>query len=276
MDDVSAEAAGGASSVRRFAWIGVLLFGVIAYVVVLRVMIYTDNPIYFPTLLLIGSITVPVSTVAFAVGGGRSIPVSASMVVFTAIVGGLVGTVAAGLLEYDALRNLGVVSMILVAVIEESAKLAVPLLIYLYGRTTDPRAGVIIGIAAGMGFATMETMGYGFQVLLAAQSITAVDQTLLLRALLSPASHIAWTGMTVAMLWRIRSAPNQAKAIGVFLLTFLIAIGLHATWDASTSTPVHIALAVVGYAFLMLFVHFAHRTPKTPKTIAEMVGNPVT
>jgi len=263
------ERAGRSSWARRLSWLAVLISGVIAYVVVLRAMIFTEDLIYFPTLLLIGSITVPVSTLMFAAASRRPVPNSTSLIVFTAIVGGLVGTLAAGVLEYDTLRSLSGTSMILVGIIEESAKLVVPVLIYLFARRADSRVGVIVGIAAGMGFATMETMGYGFEVLLTARSIAAVDQTLLLRALISPANHIAWTGMTVAMLWRVRSARNRTAAIGAFVLTYVVAVAMHAAWDGSTSIPLHIALAVVGYGALLIFVHRVHRVPKKPEALVE-------
>lgn len=272
--DHPAERSRRGSWVRRLSWLAVLIFGVIAYVAVLRTMIYTEDPIYFPTLLLIGSITVPISTLMFAETSKRPIPNSTSLIVFTAIVGGLVGTLAAGVLEYDTLRSLNGTSMILVGIIEEAAKLVVPVLIYVFVRRTDPRMGVIVGIAAGMGFATMETMGYGFEVLLTARSIAAVDQTLLLRALISPANHIAWTGMTVAMLWRVRSARNRTAAIGAFILTYAVAVAMHAAWDSSTSTPLHIALAVVGYGALLIFVHRAHRVAKRPEPLIEPDTDP--
>jgi protease PrsW len=115
---------------------------------------------------------------------------------------GLIGVLAAGLLEYDTLHRLGALPMVLVAVIEEAAKLIVPVILYLLWQPNNPRGGITIGIASGMGFATLETMGYGFQALLAG-GIAAVDDTLLLRGL---------TGMTVAMLWRIRTADHLTSA----------------------------------------------------------------
>ena len=66
---------------------------------------------------------------------------------------------------------------------------------------------MIIGVASGMGFATLETMGYGFSALLSSGNLAEVDQTLLLRALLSPAGHVAWTGLTAAALWSIPASP---------------------------------------------------------------------
>lgn len=250
---------------RRLSWLWVLGLGVAAYLVVLQVMLATRNVNYFPSLLLIGSITVPIATLVFAVTGGRrAMSTSTGLLVLTAVVGGLVGTVAAGTVEYATLRNLSTIPMLAVGLIEETAKLAVPLAIYLLMRHRDPREGVLVGIASGMGFATLETMGYGFQVLLAAHSIAAVDTTLLMRALLAPAGHIAWTGIAVAMLWRIRAARHRGRAIWAFAATFVAAVLLHAAWDSATSVAVRIAVAVVGLIALLVLVHRAHRVPGTP------------
>lgn len=46
-------------------------------------------------------------------------------------------------------------------------------------------------------------MGYAFVVLIASKgNIGAVEQTLLLRGLLSPAGHMAWTGLVCAAIWQ--------------------------------------------------------------------------
>jgi RsiW-degrading membrane proteinase PrsW (M82 family) len=191
------------SRLRYLAAGGILIGGVVAYLVVLFVMVDTQNVNFFPSLLLVGAVTVPMSVLVLANQAGRPSRVPTWAIVFTAIVGGVIGVVAAGVLEYDTLRRLGSVPMVFIGLIEEAAKLIVPVILYLLWRPQDARGGVLIGIASGMGFATLETMGYGFQALLSG-GIAAVDQTLLLRALFAPACHIAWTGMTVAMLWRIR------------------------------------------------------------------------
>ncbi len=75
--------------------------------------------------------------------------------------------------------------MLFVGLIEEFAKLVVPWRCsWCCARAT--RAGRRRGGRLGHGFATLETMGYGFQELLRARSIAAVDEELLLRGLLSP------------------------------------------------------------------------------------------
>nr|WP_179756924.1 PrsW family glutamic-type intramembrane protease [Kineococcus aurantiacus] len=243
----------------RFSWLTVLLAGVVAYVVVLRVMVRTQNLNFFPTLLLIGAITVPVTVLAFAEVGRGGTAVRGWLVATVAIAGGVVGTATAGTLEFDTLRTLGVVPMLFVGIIEEFAKLIVPLVVFAVRRPRDPRGGVVVGVAAGMGFAVLETMGYGFQALLQAGSIAAVHQELLLRGLLSPACHIAWTGMTVAVLWRVPTARHRGRAVALFVLTYVAAVALHATWDGSRSEGVHVVVAAVGLVVLFVFVHQAHR-----------------
>ena len=54
---------------------------------------------------------------------------------------------------------------------------------------------MIIGVASEMDLATLETMGYGFSALVRSGSVISGEQTLLLRVLLSPAGHVAWTGL---------------------------------------------------------------------------------
>lgn len=243
---------------RRLSWIAILVGGVLAYGVVLATMISTRNLNYFPALLLIGSITVPMTVLVFAEEGGRFLPVPPWSVIMTAIVGGIVGVVAAGVVEYSTMRQLHTVPLVLVGLIEEASKLIVPALLYLIWRPQEPRGGIVIGVASGMGFATLETMGYGFQALLAAHSISAVDTTLLLRGILSPACHIAWTGLTVAMLWRIRAARHRGRAVVAFVVVYLLASGFHAVWDSSTIPLVHLVIAVIGFIELMIFIFLSH------------------
>lgn len=249
---------------RRLAWIFILVGGVAAYLLVLWAMVNTRNLNFFPALLLIGSITVPMTVLVFAEEGGRFLPVPPWSVIMTAIVGGIVGVVAAGMLEYGTIRQLHTVPLVLIGLIEEASKLIVPVLLYLIWRPREARGGVVIGVASGMGFATLETMGYGFQALLAAHSLSAVDATLLLRGIVSPACHIAWTGLTAAMLWRIRVARHRGVAVALFVLVYLLASGFHAVWDASRSPLVHVVIALIGFIALLIFIFFSHRRRRRP------------
>ena len=108
----------------RWARLLVLLGGVAAYPIVLRTLIATQNPLYVPSLLLLGSAVVPAAVLVYAASGPGRAPVSAGLIAAVAGIGGVIGTVAAGTLEYDTLQRLGAVPMIMVGLIEESAKLS--------------------------------------------------------------------------------------------------------------------------------------------------------
>lgn len=244
---------------RRLGWLGVLVGGVLCYVAVLQVMVSTQNPNFFPSLLLIGSVTVPCAVLLLAWGSGREVLVRPSVLVATAVGGGLIGTLAAGLLEYDAMKALSGLPMLFVGLIEESVKLIVPLLVLLFGVARDPRSGVVVGVASGMGFATLETMGYGFSALLGQGSLAAVDQTLLLRALLAPAGHVAWTGLTCAALWNLAGSARKGRAALLLLAAFVAAVTLHALWDGSDNAIVHIAVVTVSVAMLLILIHRVNR-----------------
>lgn len=242
----------------RLAWIPTLLFGVITYVVVMQVMLTTQNPILFPTLLFVGAITVPASVLMLVYGLGQRVGRDGVLVAVTAVVGGIIGVIAASQLEALFVpRGPGVsaVSMaVVVAVIEESVKLIVPVVIFLVLRRRSPGLGVVIGIAAGAGFAVLETMGYGFTALLTTGGdVAVVDQTLMLRALLAPASHVAWTGIVAAALWRTAEV-NKPYRWTLLIGAFLTAVALHSAWDATDSIAVEVGVAVISLAVLILAV----------------------
>jgi protease PrsW len=249
---------------RRLMWLWILLAGIAAYLLVLRTLVATQNVNFVPSLLLLGSVVVPASVLSYAATTRGPALVSPGTIALTAIAGGIVGTVAAGTLEYDALHSLGALPMIVVGLIEESAKLIVPLIVLVFSSTRTGQAGVVVGVASGMGFATLETMGYGFSALLASDNLAAVDQTLLLRALLSPAGHVAWTGLTAAALWSIpgsrRKGMAALRAVGVFVAAVL----LHAAWDGFNSLWAHVIVAAISLTALLLTIRWAHRNPAQP------------
>jgi len=244
------------SGFRRWAWLGVLVVGLALFFIVLRTLVRTQNPNFVPSLILLGAAVVPASFLTFASARTGRWQVPASILAIAAFFGGVIGVVVAGTLEYDAMRDLGTLPMIVVALIEESAKLIVPLILLIviaarHGRRL-PSDGLIIGIATGMGFAALETMGYAFTALLASQgNIGDVEQTLLIRGLTSPAAHTAWTGLTCGALWALAATPN-AKHVLAFIATFIGAVALHAGWDTFGSVPAYVVLAVISLGWLTL------------------------
>jgi protease PrsW len=253
------ESAGSRHILLRLSWLWVLLAGIGAYVLLLRTLVTTQNPNFLPSLILFGSMVVPATVLTFATTGGtRRIRVNAGTVAFTAIAGGILGTVAAGTLEYDTLRALDVLPMIMVALIEESSKIVVPTAVFLINRRLRWPGAAVLGVASGTGFATLETMGYGFTALLSG-GLAALDDTLLLRALLAPAGHVAWTGLAMAAIGRIRGTAHRGRAVFVAIGVFVAVVILHAVWDASSSLIIRIVVALLSFGALMVTLVAARR-----------------
>ncbi|MCA2216442.1 PrsW family intramembrane metalloprotease [Jidongwangia harbinensis] len=244
---------------RRWAWVGVLAVGLVLYFAVLRTLTGTQNPNFVPALILLGATVVPLSFLTFAQARTGRWQVPASTLVVAAFFGGVIGTVVAGTLEYDTLRGLGALPMVLVALIEETAKLIVPVvLLFLVlarrGRRL-PSDGLIIGVAAGMGFAALETMGYAFTALLSSRGdIGTVEETLFVRGLTSPAGHTAWTGLTAGALWAVLASPGARRALE-FLGTFAGAVALHALWDTFSGVVPFLVLAAISLGWLFRALH---------------------
>ena len=250
---------------RRFAWVAVLVVGAALFLAVERTLVVTRNPNLVPTAILLGAAVVPATFVAFIVGRRLPYSVGGAVLGVSAFLGGVVGVVVAGTLEFDAQRDLGMLPTVGIGLIEEVSKLIVPAVVLLFlPRYRSPANGLLLGVAAGAGFAALETMGYAFTTLLSSRgSITATVDVLLLRGFLSPAGHMAWTGIIGAYL-----APGprgRFNLVGAFVLAVL----LHALWDSQTSL---IGTAVVAVASLVVLASTVHRVHRDADALERSGG----
>jgi protease PrsW len=255
---------------RRWAWLGVLVGGIVLFEIVRRVLIETENPNLVPSLILLGAAVAPATFVTFVLGRRLQYDISGGTIGVVAFLAGLIGVVTAGLLEYDTLRGLGVLPMVAVGLIEEAAKLIVPVVLLVVLRQYRlPADGLLVGVAAGAGFAALETMGYAFVALISSKgSVAAVDDILLLRGLLSPAAHMAWTGLTATALWYAANRGWTGAAVLRFLGVFALAVALHTTWDSVGTIPVYIVLAAISLGLLTWFAHLLARGTRVPAVLA--------
>ena len=146
--------------VRRHAWIAVLVGGVALFLAVERTLVATQNPNFVPSAILLGAAIVPAAFLTFVYGRRLPYDVSPPVVLTAAFLGGIIGTVVAGTLEFDAQRDLGFLPMVGVGLIEETSKLIIPLAVLIFfARYRKQADGLLIGVAAGAGFAALETMG---------------------------------------------------------------------------------------------------------------------
>jgi RsiW-degrading membrane proteinase PrsW (M82 family) len=267
---------------RRWAWLPVLAVGAVLYELVRETLLFTDNPLFVPTLILLGAAVVPVAFVAFISGRRLSFSVGGWTVGLTALVGGVVGVLVAGVLEVETLRSYGVLPMIGVGLIEELAKLLVPAAaLLLFRRSRQPADGLLLGVACGAGFAVLETMGYALVALVrSGGDLSLVNGLLFDRGLLSPAAHMAWTGLAAAALWRAATEHWRARAVLRFIGVYLLVAALHAGWDSMASGWAHAGLALVSLGLLMWTTHRLEATdtqrrgrPHVPAPLAALTAS---
>ena len=261
-------------------WFQILAIGVILFFGVEQALKFTGNINYIPTVILLGAFIVPVAFTAYFYGQEHvldksshlEIPVTTVAINFLA--GGIIGSVVAGTLEYTTLRTVSIATLFGVAVIEESAKLILPVIIYLQGRYRSEADGLLFGVTTGMGFAALETMGYGLATLVSSQgNIGTLQEVLLIRGLFAPVGHAAWTGLVCAALWRQREKTGRLISFGA-IGVFILAVALHAVWDiAGTAKQAWIAyigfvgIGAVSLTLLILRLREARKTRRGEKDI---------
>jgi RsiW-degrading membrane proteinase PrsW (M82 family) len=242
----------------RHAWIPVLTVGVILFVADQQTLMTTGDPNFVPSVILLGATVVPAAFVAFVYGRRLPYDIPVGIVVGTALLGGVIGTIVAGVLEFSTLRDLGVLPLLGVGGIEEASKLIVPLAVLLLFRYRRPADGIIVGVASGAGFAALETMGYAFVALMRTHGdVSAVANLLVLRGLLSPASHMAWTGVAAAALWAAAATGWSWRGVRQFVGIFVIVASLHALWDGLTNVAGFAVIAGVSFGLLAWITHRA-------------------
>jgi protease PrsW len=220
----------GGSSAR--AWWQILIAGALLYGMGLVLLAETGNPMLFPLVSLLGSFTVPVSYVAFFYDRRGSSPVSLTTAALAFVFGGVLGAYAASLLEpiFVAGRP-GPLAFSAIGLIEEYVKIIGVVLIARHARHSSVIDGIIIGAAAGMGFAAFESSGYTFGVFLGSRgNLWAITEITVLRGLLAPLGHGTWTALLAAVLFRDSTADRFRLTAGV-IGTYLGVSALHALWD---------------------------------------------
>lgn len=256
-------------------WVAVLLTGCALIALVLAALVNTRDPIFIPTLLLLGAAVLPATITTLVTELGRP-GLSLARLTVAAVLGGVAGGVLAGWLEFDTMRALGSLPFLMIGLIEESAKLAVILLLFGLMRPR-PRAvdGLVIGVAAGSGFAAVETMGYAFVALLQSQGqLAQVDQLLVVRALVALGGHAVWTGLAGAAWFAMYGARHRLWATLRFLAVFAGVVAMHAEWDASARAGGigYLLVGLAGVILLAVTTAWLHLRDRATGRLAAATG----
>ncbi|MBI2869291.1 MAG: PrsW family intramembrane metalloprotease [Chloroflexi bacterium] len=253
------------------SWLQIALGGVTLFVLGGEAFRLTGNPNFLPSLILLGAFVVPVSFAAYfyrqehlldrQVHGG--IPLVQATLMF--LVGGVAGTFIAGVLEYT-FDQAGLLDLTGASVIEEGAKLIFPVIVFLQARYRSEADGLLFGVATGMGFAAFETMGYGLVSLIRSSGdFTELQSVLVVRGLLSPLGHAAWTGLVCGAMWHYRRQGVMKLAV-MTTAYFMLAVALHALWNLAAATrqpvitfPATFLIGAVGLYFVFRHLRHARR-----------------
>jgi RsiW-degrading membrane proteinase PrsW (M82 family) len=230
----------------RRMWLRVFLTGLVLWLLTVAVTMLTGNPNLIPTLVLLGSFLVPVSFVVWAFGRRHSGEVTAELLFGTFVTGGVLGVLAASLLETYLLHPspglfLGV------GLIEEAAKLAVLAFLARHLEHKYAADGLILGASVGFGFAAFESAGYAFTALFTEQGLSLMQlvQTELLRGILAPVGHGLWTAILGGVLFSA-SGRRHFNFTGRLLASYLGVAVLHALWDSMHSIALLLTLVLTG------------------------------
>jgi protease PrsW len=216
---------------KKGSWWKILLTGMGLFLVGFGIMVITSNPNLFPTVVMVGAFVVPVAFVVFFYERRHWSNLSLSSTLVSFAYGGVLAVFLSAFLEPIFISSLTFTSSFVVGLIEETAKIVGIILIARNLSHNSEVDGLILGAAAGMGFAALESAGYAFSAFLTSGgSLTAVVMVTLLRGVLAPFGHGVWTGILAGVLFRESQAGRfhiDLKVIGAWMT----AIALHGLWD---------------------------------------------
>lgn len=246
---------------RRGNWWRVLLIGLGLYLLGILILVLTHNPILFPTVAMLGSFMIPVTYVAFFYERRQLSRLALPTIALSFLYGGLLGVFAASILEPIFIHRLNIVTAFQIGLIEEFVKILGVLVIARRWGHDSELDGMILGAAAGMGFAALESMGYAFVVLLeSGGSLSATVVVTLMRGVLSPLGHGTWTAILVGMLFR-ESRDGRFRITRAVVGAYLTVVVLHGLWDGvpgvvnaftGSGLDVFISQSLVGLAGLFI------------------------
>ncbi len=240
---------------RGGRWWRVLLSAFAFYVLGLIILSLTGNPNLFPTVVLLGSFMVPATFVAFLYDHRHLSRLTVTVTALSFIYGGVLGVFAASVLEPLFIRRLDFLTAFQVGLIEELVKILGVLVIARRVRHDSELDGLVLGAAAGMGFAALESMGYAFSAFLGSGgSLSLTVGVTLLRGLLSPLGHGTWTAILAGVLFR-ESRGSHFRLNRTVVGAYLVVVVLHGLWDGlpgllalfvSSGFDIMLAQALIG------------------------------
>lgn len=216
---------------EKRSWWRILVSALLFYLVSLGALLLTGNPNLFPTVVMVGVFMVPAAYAAFFYDYRYLSRLTVGAVARSFLYGGLLGVIAASILEPLFIHSLTPPSIFVISLIEEFVKIFGVVIIAWRLRHDAEIDGIILGAAAGMGFAALESMGYAFTSFLrSGGSLSLTVFVTMVRGIMSPLGHGTWTAILASVLFREAHHGHfrlNRKVLGAYLTVVV----LHWLWD---------------------------------------------
>ena len=217
-------------------WRTVFGIGLVLWLASVVVTGLTENLTMIPTVILLGSFLVPATAVIWYLDHYQSAELDPWRVFSAFLVGGVLGVLAASVLEAWLLSD-GVLVYIGVGFLEELSKLLALLVVARGMARHTIRDGIVLGAAVGFGFAALESSGYAFGALLVREgaqvrlSLGSLVFAELLRGILAPLGHGVWTAIVGGVLFGA-SRNGHLRVTGSVIGAYVFVSLLHGLWDS--------------------------------------------
>jgi RsiW-degrading membrane proteinase PrsW (M82 family) len=232
------------------AWWGVLLIGLVLWIATIAVGGLTGNALMLPTIVLLGSFLMPVTAVVWYLDHDPSPALSPRRVIAAFVIAGVIGVLAASVLEYFLVVP-GAFGFLEVGLIEEFVKGAAVIFVAWGLHTYRTRDGMVLGATVGFGFAALESSGYALVALFVVQghrlylSLTSLVLTELIRGVLAPFGHGLWTAIVGGVIFRSARGGHLRPAVSILAAYLLVSI-LHAAFDSFGGIVGYVVISIIG------------------------------
>ena len=237
-------------------WWLVFPIGLVLWIATVADAFYTNNLILLPTVVLLGSFLVPVTGVVWYLDHDSSPAVSPRRIVSAFILAGVLGALAASVLEYWLVFGPGLFGMLKVGLIEELVKGLLIVAFALGIRSYTTRDGMVLGATVGFGFAALESSGYALASLFVVQgqhlflSLPSVVLNELVRGVLAPFGHGLWSAILGGVIFHA-ARNGRIRPTWSILIAYLGVALLHAAFDSFGGIVGYIVISIIGVAPLV-------------------------
>lgn len=233
-----------------------------------------------PGLIIVGSFVVPFSTLIFFFETNVRKNVSLYQVIRLVFLGGILSLIfSLFLFQVSGTLSLNWIGASVAGLVEEPGKLFALILVINISKYRYLLNGLLFGAAVGTGFAAFESAGYALRVGLFSNNVDVMLSLIMLRGMLAPFSHIVWSGMSAAVLWKIKGERKFSFKMlkdPRFLRVFGFAVVLHMVWNSPLELPFYgkyLALGFVSWIIILSLIQDGLKQLRDEKLTAMSTEN---